>query len=374
MKQSSLRPVGLFLVGFVFTLFTPFAFTPFAFAQTNSNPLVGTWRTSLELGQGWPAATGVFQAQPDGRYREEMYVQNQLAAFWEGTYTLSPDGTFTQTETNKSPQLCLQGQCVPNDGPGVNVSQVNVQSPDVFTVTAQDPASGQALTLTWQRVSGTDPANPTAQLPQTPQALSPQPGQSPIVGSWQFAEQTSAGHTIVTVFIYTADGRFNVQNLLNGQSLMSSYGGAYSLLPDGTYYENTTEKSDMYCYLQCQPNPAQLGNAGPLSVSFPDANTLTFTDSRGSYSITRAQSGGVPSAGTPAAPCPTPCPIQCRTPRPTQVSTLPIIRERAPTQETLSVARFGKSRLKSTRIPALRSTFRSSPTPARRTTTLAATS
>jgi len=106
----------------------------------------------------------------------------------------------------------------------------------------------------------------------------------------------------VTLFTYTADGRFSVTSLLNGQSPMSSYGGTYSLSADGTYSETTTEKSPQYCYLYCQPNPAQLGTAGPFNVSFPDANTLTFSDGRGSYSVTRAQPGSMPgSVPTPTA-------------------------------------------------------------------------
>jgi len=94
MKPFSRYLISLLLTG-VFIL---------ALAQMPpTSPLVGTWQTSIELGQGLPPATGIFQAQPDGRYREELYVQNQLAAFWEGTYTLASDGTLTQTETGKSP-------------------------------------------------------------------------------------------------------------------------------------------------------------------------------------------------------------------------------------------------------------------------------
>ena len=300
--RDSLRLLGLLLVSFVLTL--TLAQTPLA------SPLVGTWQTSIELGQGVPAS-GIFRAQPDGTYREELYAQNQLVGFWEGTYTLAPDGTLTQTETGKSPQLCLQGQCMANEGPATSLSRVSVQGPDTFTVTGQDPASGQTFTLTWQRAGG---ANPNVQTPSTPTQMPTQmpsaqlpsapgqAGQSPIVGSWQLAERTQQGHTVVTVFTYTADGRFNVKTLLNGQSLMSSYGGTYSLSPDGTYYENTTEKSDQYCYLYCQPNSVQLGNAGPFNVSFPDTNTLTFSDGRGSYSVTRAQPGSMPgSVPTPGA-------------------------------------------------------------------------
>ena len=86
---------------------------------------------------------------------------------------------------------------------------------------------------------------------------------------------------------------------------MSTYGGTYSLSADGTYYETTTEKSPQYCYLQCQANPAQLGTVGPMRASFSDANTLTFTDARGSYTVTRAQASAAPSGlSTPGAVAP----------------------------------------------------------------------
>ena len=127
------------------------------FAQTN--PLVGTWQTAIQLGQGLPPATGVFTAQPNGQYREEMIVQGQLAAYWEGQYSLSQDGTLIQQEISKSPQICLQGQCVANEGPATIVSRVSLQGPDTFTATVQDPASGQTHTINWQRVSAQPSTN-----------------------------------------------------------------------------------------------------------------------------------------------------------------------------------------------------------------------
>ncbi len=279
------------------------------FAQMPS-PIMGTWQTSIELGQGLAPATGIFQALPDGRYREEMYIQGQLAAFWEGQYSLAPDGTLTQQESNKSPQICMQSQCMANDGPSMTVSRVSVQGPDTFVVTLQDPSSGQIFSITWQRLNN-QPATPSATSPSTttpstgqfPQASA---GQSPLVGSWQFIERTQQGDSVLIVLTYTADGRFDIRRLLNGQALMSSYGGSYSLDPNGKLTENTTEKSPQFCYVQCEPNPVQLGISAPMQISFADANTLIYAG----LSFQRAQVnapalGGMqspmPSVGMPGA-------------------------------------------------------------------------
>ncbi len=249
------------------------------FAQMPS-PIVGTWQTSIELGQGLAPATGIFQALPDGRYREEMYIQGQLSAFWEGQYSLAPDGTLTQQESNKSPQICTQSQCMANDGPSTTVSRVSVQGPDTFVVTLQDPSSGQMFSITWQRLnnqaatpSATTPSTTTPSTGQFPQA---NVGQSPLVGSWQFIERTQQGDSVLIVLTYTSEGRFDIRRLLNGQALISSYGGSYSLDPNGKLTENTTEKSPQFCYLQCQPNPVQLGISAPMQINFADANTLIY--------------------------------------------------------------------------------------------------
>ena len=202
------------LIAYTYLLCTVFAQMP--------SPIVGTWQTSIELGQGLAPATGIFQALPDGRYREEMYIQGQLAAFWEGQYSLAPDGTLTQQESNKSPQICTQSQCMANDGPSMTVSRVSAQGPDTFVVTLQDPSSGQMFSITWQRLNNV--ATPSATTPSAGQFPQANTAQGPLVGSWQFIERTQQGDSVLVVLTYTADGRFDVRRLLNGQALMSSYG------------------------------------------------------------------------------------------------------------------------------------------------------
>jgi hypothetical protein len=276
------------------TLLTCLGFCTVFAQMSSSNPIVGTWQTTVELGQGLAPATGIFQAQADGRYREEMYIQGQLAAFWEGQYSLSPDGTLTQQESNKSPQICMQGQCMANDGPTTTLSRVSVQGPDTFVVSLQDPSSGQMFSITWQR-QNTQPVIPA---PNPLSQVNPQ--QHSIVGSWQFVERTPQGHTVLALLTYTPDGRFDIRRLLNGQTLMVSYGGTYTLDPNGNLTETTTEKSPQFCYLQCQPNSAQLGTSAPMQISFADANTLMYAGLR----FQRAQAGapGEMPSPTPSMP------------------------------------------------------------------------
>jgi hypothetical protein len=178
-----------------------------------------------------------------------------------------------------------------NDGPSSTVSRVSVQGPNAFSVSLQDPSTGQLVTVNWQRMNQS--ANTGGGLAQP----SIQPNQSPLVGTWQYNERTNAGHTITIRLSYSADGRFQVQRILNGQSLMSSYGGTYSYSPEAGYYETTTEKSPQFCYLQCEPNPVQLGTAGPMQIGFSNTNTLIYAG----LSFQRAQAapvGGMTQPGT----------------------------------------------------------------------------
>ncbi len=142
--------------------------------------ILGAWQTAVPLGQGMPPATGIFIARPDNTYREELHVQGQLAAFWEGTYTLTPDGVLTQDETSKSPQICAMGECYPNDGSARTVSRVRVQGPNAILVSSQDPASGQTVTLAWQRKASQapPPGQASARPPSAAPPAAPVPGRA----------------------------------------------------------------------------------------------------------------------------------------------------------------------------------------------------
>lgn len=134
------------------------------------NPMVGVWQTSIPT-DGGPAIDGIFRFNPDGTYREEMISQGQLLAFWEGRYDLAPDGTLTQHETNKSPQICFRNQCGSNDGPPVTVSRVSAQSSSSITLTYTDESGSYPITL--QRVNAG--SGPTFMQPTQPGGPSPNP-------------------------------------------------------------------------------------------------------------------------------------------------------------------------------------------------------
>lgn len=136
------------------------------------NPIVGIWQTNFSTDAG-PPVLGVVTFNPDGSYREEMMSQGEMLAFWEGGYTLAPDGTLTQHETNKSPQLCFQGRCEPNDGPPVTTSRLTSRTPNSITLSYTDETG--TYPVTFQRAG----AAPQAGLPTAPQPCSdpvPAPG------------------------------------------------------------------------------------------------------------------------------------------------------------------------------------------------------
>lgn len=168
---------------------TPLPPNAFPAPNQTAGSIAGVWQTTIPLGPGIPSATGVLMARPDGTYREELLVDRQITAFWEGTYTLTPDGVFTQNETAKSPQICAMGECFPNDGPPTTVSHVSMQGPNAMVVSVQDPASGQTVTLAWQRVDaqGAVPGQAQAQVPTPPPAAA---GANPWIGSFTDGDLT----------------------------------------------------------------------------------------------------------------------------------------------------------------------------------------
>jgi hypothetical protein len=147
--------------------------------QAGTNPILGVWQVSFEMDDGSPTVMGSLTVNPNGTYREEMTQGGQMIAFWEGSYTLSPDGTFIQTETNVSPQFCMQGQCEPNDPPAVTKGRINLPNPNTLIVSYQDPSTGQQESFTWQRANAALPTpqvpNPNVQNPQSPNPLPQSP-------------------------------------------------------------------------------------------------------------------------------------------------------------------------------------------------------
>jgi hypothetical protein len=130
---------------------------PLAPGGTGQTGLVGIWQGRLELDGIIVISFSAFY--PDGTYREEAYIGEEQVAFEEGRYTLSADGTLEMVSLNRSPQICFQGQCAPNDGPTTNTGRVVFQGSDTAVVTFTDEAQGAPVTVTYQRIGNANPGN-----------------------------------------------------------------------------------------------------------------------------------------------------------------------------------------------------------------------
>ncbi|MCA9839720.1 MAG: hypothetical protein KC422_22625 [Trueperaceae bacterium] len=208
--------------------------------NSSANPIVGVWQISIPLNDGGPPVQGTLTVNPNGTYREELLQSGQVAAFWEGTYTFSPDGSFVQTETNVSPQICMQGQCQPNDPPTVTRGRVSFPNPNTMIVAYQTAESGQQESLTWQRANGqatipqANPQIPSAQ-PGTNTANFPQQACTPQAGCW--SGQFSDGDISLSLgnpgsdYLERGDTRFPLTLQSNGQALEGSFSSNGSDFP-----------------------------------------------------------------------------------------------------------------------------------------------
>ncbi len=160
-------PVMKVLKNSFFVSVTPLFFIVLALSTVTAQPapsLVGVWQSSISLGEGLPVAIGVLRVLPGGHYREEMRVEGQLGAFWEGTYTLAPDGTLTQTALTKSPQVCVQSNCQTNEGEAVTVARATFPNPNTLVLSLPDGS----VVLEYQRVTDAAPAPAPATLLDNP--------------------------------------------------------------------------------------------------------------------------------------------------------------------------------------------------------------
>ena len=121
-------------------------------ADTASQSIVGSWEGTVVL-EGLTLVAAATYSE-DGTFLEEVYVEGQPAGWYAGTWVLGADGTLQQTSTGKSEQICIQGQCVPNEAEAVSVSTVAWLDANTFTLT-DVPAPGETpTTVTMQRVTG----------------------------------------------------------------------------------------------------------------------------------------------------------------------------------------------------------------------------
>ena len=135
------------------------------------SPIVGMWQTSFSLGQGVPPGVGMVLYNNNGQYREEIYIEGQFVAYWEGWYSLAADGTLTHQETSKSQQLCVKGNCQALGAPETFAKLAQFQGPNSWTERA---ANGHVLT--YQRVNSQQPVQPGNVQPGAVQPGNVQPG------------------------------------------------------------------------------------------------------------------------------------------------------------------------------------------------------
>ena len=193
----------------------------------NQSSIVGVWQTTVNLGQGVPPLTGIFTAKLDGSYREEYKALGKPAAFYEGRYTLTADGTFTQTALNKSPQICVSGRCMPNDTPPSITGKLIFQGPNSFVVTTIDPKTGKADSETWQRIPGAAiPGRVNNPNPQNPGGPLGPVNQSSWTGAYTDGQlklvlQDAGG--MVNGLIELGGNRYQLQAQGNANSLQGSF-------------------------------------------------------------------------------------------------------------------------------------------------------
>lgn len=233
-----------------------------------TNPLAGVWQTTVHVDPSMPPAIGVLQVLSDGSYREEMYLYDQLAAYWSGYLSLAADGSLTQTETDVSPQICVPQGCMQNDAPSTFNTFVQFHNADVFTM------SGMGIAITYSRfyLSAESNAQTTAGIqPSSSQAGS-------IVGSWQNALYLDAG-TIINVRTFYPDGTFYAAGYNLGR-LTNAEAGTYTLSGGGMLTLQVQEATPQFCFLYCQPNSVKPGSTRSERVTFQDTDLLLVDEAR----------------------------------------------------------------------------------------------
>lgn len=230
--------------------------------------LVGVWQTTVHLDPNIPPAIGVLQVLSDGSYREELYLYDQLAAYWSGHLRLAQDGTLTQTETDVSPQICVPQGCMPNDPPVTFSTFVQFHNADVFSM------SDMNVTVTYSRFYL--PTGSTGRT--TPSAQTPGSQAGSIVGSWQNAYYHETG-AIINVRTFQPDGTFVSTGYTQG-GITNSEAGVYTMGMDGVLTLEVRQATPQFCFHYCEPNPTKPGSVFRERVTFQGTDLLLVDDVR----------------------------------------------------------------------------------------------
>jgi len=138
-----------------------------AVSQHGGTQLVGLWQASVSFQPGMTPILVRDSFTAEGKWREEVFTDNVVSGWWEGTYSLAADATLTTNETAVSPQVCMAGTCKANNPPTVTVSKVRFEGADTFIQDIVNPANGQVVfTIKHTRVQSPATTGTTPQIPK----------------------------------------------------------------------------------------------------------------------------------------------------------------------------------------------------------------
>ncbi len=119
----------------------PFGAAPQSASSAAS--VVGVWQSDAAFDDGTPFSIRL-TFQSGGAWTMEIVIQGGTVASYGGTYALSQDGLLQYQETNRSPQICFQGECQPNTSDDASGADY-VQFPPDGSLVMTDAATGEQV-------------------------------------------------------------------------------------------------------------------------------------------------------------------------------------------------------------------------------------
>ncbi len=289
LKEAEMKNgIKLLLVFFLITSSISFAQGKIANSQRagSASSIVGLWQASVSPQPGSPPILVRDIFTPDGKWREEIITDGQVTGFWEGNYTLTPDGKLTTNETNVSPQVCIAGQCKANNPPTTTVSRVKFQGTNSFLQEVVDPSTGQVVfSVTHERMNdksqGGQPSGPANPVSGCSNPLDP-----------KCSSQNTANNNTSWSGAYT-DGQLKLvlqeqANVVNG--LLELAGNQYQLQAQG-------DANNLQGIFKTPD-----GQQFELSISRANGGVVLSTGGK-SYNLQMVQLNS--PGGNPVAPAPT---------------------------------------------------------------------
>ncbi len=121
-------------------------------APVSASSFIGMWESEQKLNDTLTVSL-VSSFGADGSWRQDFSHQGIPAAFYEGSFTVSPQGVVQLQVNNRSAQLCLQGSCLPtSDKDIIRTFHVTFPVPDTLEMVGVD-SKGAEVRLTYHRSS-----------------------------------------------------------------------------------------------------------------------------------------------------------------------------------------------------------------------------